>query len=237
MWLLLFDIDGTLLRLRREPVQAALQEALSLTLGRSVPVEWLHDLAGKTDLQIFAEAALRCGWSELRIRRAMPQFTRHYVQAFQRRVQPGDLVQLPGVDEVLRTVRGLPGIVVGLLTGNLEPLAWWKLRHAGLAGYFQLGAFGSDHWERKRLLPVAWERARLMGMSVAPRQTVLVGDSPRDVLCARAWNVPCIAVATGSADAAVLQAVGAAAVLPNLACVDAFCQALYELCTQAHHRY
>ncbi|MEN3026155.1 MAG: HAD family hydrolase [Chlorobiota bacterium] len=229
MWLVLFDIDGTLLRARGEPVRKALQEALQVTLKRAVPIELLGDLAGKTDTLIFAEVARQFGAEEHAVQRSMTAFARAYEQAYRRYVHPGDIRLLPGAEEVLASLEALPGIALGLLTGNLRSVALWKLRAVGLSRYFLVGAFGSDHWERSLLVPIAWQRARMMGLPIEPSRTIVVGDSVRDVACARAWGVPCIAVATGSTSAARLQVAGARVVLPELS-VEAFWSALHELC-------
>ncbi|MDW7997160.1 MAG: HAD hydrolase-like protein [Bacteroidota bacterium] len=237
MWLLLFDIDGTLLRLRREPVRRALQEALQLTLRCPIPTECLHDLAGKTDLQIFAEVAHRCGWSEPLILRQMPFFVRAYTWLHRRWVTPRDVYLLPGVQALLPALQTLPTTVLGVLTGNLKSVALWKLRQVGIAGFFQVGAFGSDHWERTQLVRIAWERAWGAGIAVEPRRTVLIGDSPRDVLCARAWGLSCIAVSAGPVEAEALRAYGAITVLPNFLDIGGFWRALHELYAQANHSY
>jgi phosphoglycolate phosphatase-like HAD superfamily hydrolase len=233
MLLVLFDIDGTLLRLAREPVRRALQEAFAKVLCCWVPEEWLRDLAGKTDLAIFAEVARRCGLPEEEVRARMPMFARVYAAGHRRWVRRPDVFLLPGVKEVLEELGGVPSLVLGVLTGNLQPIALWKLRQAGIAHYFRLGAFGSDHWERTQLLPVVWQRARQLGIPVDG--TVLVGDSPRDVFCARYWGLPCIAVATGPADAETLRACGAQTVLSSFAEVEIVRQMLYELHAQADH--
>ncbi|GBD06236.1 Phosphoglycolate phosphatase [bacterium HR21] len=235
MWLVLFDIDGTLVRMRPTPVRRALQEALQWTLRRAVQPEWLEDLAGKTDLQIFAEVAARYGWSGEELVRLMPRFACVYTSLYRRWVSARDLSVLPGVEALLRQLQSLPTVVLGVLTGNLEAIAWQKLRWAGLAPFFRVGAFGSDHWEREHLLPYAWRRARHAGLPIEPEKTILIGDSPRDVACARRWGVPCIAVATGPVSAETLSAAGAAVVLPDLTLHEHFWHALYELHAQADY--
>ncbi len=229
MWLLLFDLDGTVLRLRREAVRAALHEALSLVCRRPIPAEWLEDMAGKTDWGIFADVATLCGWSAERIEEAFELFARIYIRAFSRWVRPSDLQLLPGVVLLLKHLNMVPTVTLGVLTGNLRPIALWKLRHGGIAPFFAAGAFGSDHWERWRLVSIAWRRVQAKGIPIQPERTVLIGDSPRDVFCARRWGLPCIAVATGPAEATLLHAAGATVVLPTLEESTLFLRALYEL--------
>jgi phosphoglycolate phosphatase-like HAD superfamily hydrolase len=87
---------------------------------------------------------------------------------------------------------------VGLLTGNIEAGARIKLGPTGLWPRFRLGAYGSDHADRTRLPRVAAERAEaLVGRPFSGRDTVIIGDTPRDIGCARAFGARAIAVATG----------------------------------------
>jgi phosphoglycolate phosphatase-like HAD superfamily hydrolase len=86
-----------------------------------------------------------------------------------------------------------------LVTGNVEPIAYEKLDAQGLADYFPVGAFGSDHAERNRLPALATRRARKhAGHAFRPdRHTVIVGDTPHDIECARAAGAQAVAVSTG----------------------------------------
>ncbi|MEF9476225.1 MAG: HAD hydrolase-like protein [Candidatus Mariimomonas ferrooxydans] len=87
--------------------------------------------------------------------------------------------------------------VLGLLTGNLEQGAKIKLKAFNLNEYFLVGAFGSDHEDRDRLLPVALEKFSRRGLSFSLGDCIVVGDTPLDVQCARIHGARCLAVATG----------------------------------------
>lgn len=117
---------------------------------------------------------------------------------------PADLSHLaaPGIPELLEELAGMPErFRLSLLTGNFEPVARLKLERAGLGSYFPAGqgAFGSDAEAREQLPAVARERAGVLdGGRPWPRgRTLIIGDTPRDVLAARADELRCIAVATG----------------------------------------
>jgi phosphoglycolate phosphatase-like HAD superfamily hydrolase len=89
-------------------------------------------------------------------------------------------------------------VVVGLLTGNIEAGARIKLRPTGLWPHFRVGAYGSDDADRTRLPGVAAGRAeQLVGRVFRGPDTVIIGDTPRDIGCARAFGAKAIAVATG----------------------------------------
>jgi phosphoglycolate phosphatase len=111
---------------------------------------------------------------------------------------PADLSDrvAPGVPELLAALAARPGeFRLSLVTGNLEPVARLKLGRAGLAGFFatRQGGFGSDHASRAELPAIARARA-----GDWPRErTVVIGDTPRDIACARADGVRVVAVATG----------------------------------------
>jgi phosphoglycolate phosphatase len=114
------------------------------------------------------------------------------------RLVPDDLSDrvAPGVVELLEALAGRPDeFRLALLTGNLEPIARLKLARAGIGRYFEpgQGGFGSDHHERSELPAIARARA-----GDWPRdRTVVIGDTPRDIACARADDVGVAAVATG----------------------------------------
>ena len=91
-----------------------------------------------------------------------------------------------------------PRVVLGLVTGNVERGAQLKLERFDLWRRFAVGAFGSDDRDRDRLPQIAIERAgRLAGRRFAGGDTVVIGDTPADVQCARAVGALAVAVATG----------------------------------------
>jgi phosphoglycolate phosphatase len=200
--LLLFDIDGTLLqratREHREAVHAALRDVYGIAAPDSAAV----DAAGRTDVEIARQILLRHGLTAAAIDAGLPEFrpsvARHYA-----RLVPRDLSSFlaPGVPATLARLAAREDRRLSLVTGNLEPVARMKLRAAGIARFFPTGqgAFGSDHEDRTQLPSIARARAgRSTGGAPWPRhRTVVIGDTPRDIACARAAGVRCIAVATG----------------------------------------
>lgn len=102
----------------------------------------------------------------------------------------------PGIKETLSVLHDMH-VVIGLLTGNLEKGANIKLNAFGLNDYFLDGAFGSDDEDRDKLLPIAIRKLARKGFEFAPEDCIVVGDTPRDVQCAKIHGAHCIAVATG----------------------------------------
>ncbi|MCU0309018.1 MAG: haloacid dehalogenase-like hydrolase [Thermoleophilia bacterium] len=118
-------------------------------------------------------------------------------------------VALPGAADAVAAMAGA-GVRLGLLTGNLEPIGRAKLRAAGFSDALASapGGFGSDHEDRRALVPVA--RARAGGGFAGPA-TVVVGDTPRDIACARAAGARVVGVTTGPHPAGDLAAADAVA--------------------------
>jgi phosphoglycolate phosphatase-like HAD superfamily hydrolase len=117
---------------------------------------------------------------------------------------------LPGVVALLNALAMEPSITVALLTGNHSRGARLKLERFGLHTYFVLGAFGEDAADRNDLVPVALDRAREFGLpQVAPRDVVVVGDTPLDVACGHAHGSRTVAVATGGFPVEELRRAGA----------------------------
>ena len=192
--LALFDIDGTLLLKATKAHAEAVIEALRNVYGVRNPSK--VEAAGRTDYEIARAVCLLDGVTAARFDKGREEFRIACVEAYSR-LCPADLSEFvaPGVPELLEELKGRDGIRLALLTGNLEPIAWLKLSRAGLAHFFERGqgGFGSDHEDRTELPAIARKRAGGYPRS----KTVIIGDTPRDIACARADGVCCIAVATG----------------------------------------
>jgi phosphoglycolate phosphatase-like HAD superfamily hydrolase len=113
----------------------------------------------------------------------------------------------PGVWEFIRQLRALPEPpAIGLLTGNTRLGAEIKLRHFELWELFQTGAFGDDHEDRNQIAALAKARGRrLLNDDLRGEQILVIGDTPRDIECARAIGARVLAVATGGAKVAELE--------------------------------
>ena len=218
--LVLWDIDGTLLLGAHEQHREAVHDALRDVLGIQDPGARPVEAAGRTDLAIARDIALESGLSAKRVEDAFGDLRAACCEAYARRCPP-DMRSFvaPGIPEVLERVEAA-GARQALLTGNLEPIARLKMSRAGLGRFFPTGqgAFGSDSVSRPELPPIARARAGSNGRPHPREQTVLIGDTPRDVACARADGVRCLAIATGAFAAEELKDADAvAADAPELA--------------------
>ena len=124
---------------------------------------------------------------------------------------------LPGVRRLLEALASVDDVGLGLLTGNIAGGARLKLGSAGLWDYFAVGGYGSDHEERDELPAIVLARARARWAStVRAGDAVIVGDTPKDVVCGRVGGTRTLAVATGHYPVVELEAAGADHVLKDL---------------------
>jgi phosphoglycolate phosphatase len=197
--LLLFDIDGTLLLKASREHAEALHAALRLVHGIEIPAGKI-DAAGRTDLAIARTLLTRAGVSAERIDDRAGDGRAATVREFARRC-PEDLSGhlAPKVPAVLDALAARPGCGLALLTGNLEAIGRLKVARAGIGQHFAKGqgAFGSDDEDRAALPELARIRAGSRDAPYPREQTVVIGDTPRDIACARADGVKVIAIATG----------------------------------------
>jgi phosphoglycolate phosphatase-like HAD superfamily hydrolase len=213
--LLLFDIDGTLVWGATDAHAAALRQALLEVHGVDTRAVHRHPSpAGRTDGEIARWTLLAAGISAERIDDRAADVRERCCELYAR-LCPSDLSQtvLPGIPALLRSLASQDHLQLGLLTGNFEPIARLKLRRAGIGRFFPAhqGAFGSDSEDRAALPPIARRRAGRTGRPYPREQTIVIGDTPRDIACARADGVRSVAVATGPFDAPALSAADAVA--------------------------
>ena len=195
--LLLWDIDGTLLQRASLEHAEAMRAALAQVHGELSLDGRRVEAAGRTDGAIARDLLVAAGLAppaiDARADDVAAATCAHYDE-----LCPADLSPrlAPGVADTLVALGGRPeAFRFSLVTGNFERIARLKLARAGIGDWFPegQGAFGSDAEERERLPPIA--RSRAGGW---PRErTVVIGDTPRDIACARADGVRVIAVATG----------------------------------------
>jgi phosphoglycolate phosphatase len=200
MLLLLFDIDGTMLLKASAEHAASMHAALRAVHGIPDPAAARVAAAGRTDGEITRQILLRSGVSADRIDARADEVRDVCCEEFGHRCPPDlrDKVA-PGMAELLDGLAERDDVFSALLTGNFEPIARLKLERAGLGHHFAegQGAFGSDHEDRAALPPIARHRAAVNGRPHPRERTVVIGDTPADVACARADGVRCVAVASG----------------------------------------
>ncbi|HET8622692.1 MAG TPA: HAD family hydrolase [Gemmatimonadales bacterium] len=220
--LVLFDIDGTILRSAgagRRAITAALAEEIGPTVG----LERVR-FDGKTDPQIVVELLEAAGHAGPHSKERVQALCARYVGLLEDELaSTAGMRLLPGFPAILDRLEETSGVVLGLLTGNLARGAALKLSAVGVnPNRFRVGAFGSDSGHRPDLPAIATRRAAPMfGRVPTGAEVVIIGDTPADVACGRGIGARALAVATGSYGLAELEASGAYAVFTDLADIDA----------------
>jgi phosphoglycolate phosphatase-like HAD superfamily hydrolase len=194
MPIILFDIDGTLIRTGGAG-KAAMEAGLCAAFGVA-RVRDSVSYSGRTDVAI-SDSLLRVHGID-----PTPENRRTLQEAYLARL-PESLKRrggkvCPGVPELLAAVSGKPGVLLGLLTGNVRAGAEQKLSYFGLWEFFPCGGFGDEHFERDDVARSALASVReYLGRDVDPAEVWVIGDTPHDVSCARAIGANSVAVATG----------------------------------------
>jgi phosphoglycolate phosphatase-like HAD superfamily hydrolase len=206
--LILFDIDGTLLqggKVFRKAFHGAVSEVLEKEFQKRLSFQSSgFDFSGKTDLQICREFLNYFEIGSTHHETLSERIIETYLKKVRRDLQiEADAVQvLEGVESVLTKLHEEPHskqFVSGLLTGNVEGGSKLKLESVNLLKFFRkkIGAWGSDHWDRKKLPFIAVQRARkVLGIEFEPRQVVVIGDTIHDVACGKHFGSVTVAVGT-----------------------------------------
>jgi phosphoglycolate phosphatase-like HAD superfamily hydrolase len=228
---LLWDIDGTLLRSTRvgsfKDYTVPVLESLFGTAGR---IHQMRAVSGMTDLQIIGEALRDEGITNEHIRERVAEIRTRFMIEMERvaaaATETGPLFQLLiGVREILQRVAAHPRYLSSLLTGNIEPAAHLKLRLVNLSEFFTRlpGAFGDDSHDRRDLPAIAAARINAqLKLELRPEQFIIIGDTPNDIACAKFFGARSVAVCTGRFDSHdALAAHNPDGILPNLSDTDA----------------
>jgi len=226
MYLILFDIDGTLCLTGRAGWRAmnrACQDVVQVDDAMAAV-----EFAGRTDWSILTDIMAQYGrtldtalLAELRDR-----YVRHLAEEIQHR-GTGVKDVMPGINPLLDTLQERDDVALALLTGNFIEGARIKLEYFDLWKYFPCGAFGGDAESRNDLVPIAVARAQQCGIiNGEPAKVLVVGDTPNDVECALVAGALPVGVATGGYSVEDLCAAGAEVVFTDLSDTEAFLKLL-----------
>jgi phosphoglycolate phosphatase-like HAD superfamily hydrolase len=201
--LVLFDIDGTLIRTGGAGVKAFAK--VFETEFQTVDGFERLKFAGRTDLSLVREFF---GFHNIPVTPAnLDRFFSRYGFWLDHILSQSRTELCPGVWEFLRALQAFqPPPLLGLLTGNIRLGAEIKLRHFGLWDVFETGGFADDHEDRDQIAAAARARgSRILNATLAGEEVLVVGDTPLDIRCARAIRAKVLAVATGGASLELLK--------------------------------
>jgi len=201
MRILLWDIDGTLMRSIRngayKDYTIPVLEEIFGTSGRLAEMQ----VSGMTDLQIVFEALSHEGFSQQDIFARVEVLASRLTEEARKITTNGTkfFEVLPGVRETLEVLSQHPRYQSALVTGNIEPMAQLKMQLVGLDKYFTLpGAFGDESHNRRDLPALAAERIRkYLQIVLPPEHFIVIGDTPNDIDCAHHFGARAVAVGTG----------------------------------------
>lgn len=194
--LVLFDIDGTLLKaggIVRQAMGDALEDVFG-TRGGIIDASFI----GATDLGVVRELMGREGFSTDEIDARFPRLIQTYGPILKDKLAAWDNFKLcPGVPGILEKLE-TDGVMLGLVTGNCQVGAMVKLDRAGLKEYFTFGGFGDESSDRAEITRLAHERGeRKAGKEISKDWVILVGDSPNDIEAAQSYGIKVLAVYSG----------------------------------------
>jgi phosphoglycolate phosphatase-like HAD superfamily hydrolase len=211
----LFDIDGTLL-VTGGAGAVAWQRGFREMHGVDANIDE-HTHAGMTDPEIaaiiFREVIGREGSAAERA-----EAIAGYLSHLQKAVEESEGYRvMPGIEELLPRL-AKSGVLLGIVTGNVEAAAHIKLARGDLNRFFAFGGYGSDSSDRTELTRRAIERGgQVAGKELDPAATIAVGDTPRDVSAGHGAGIRVVGVATGKYPVAELERAGADWAIPDVA--------------------
>lgn len=201
MKVLLFDIDGTLIRAGGAG-RKALNRAALLLYGKRDACSELS-LAGRTDLWNFREAHINATGkkpSPAQLETLHQEYLKHLPFYVRRAIRNGTYICPPGIKTLLKRLSRQKGVLLGLGTGNMERGARIKLEPSGFNAYFMFGGYGSDAFHRPSLLKKAVHRAELLSKrKFIGTDVYVIGDTPLDVAAGKKAGYKTVGVGTGFA--------------------------------------
>lgn len=191
-WIILFDIDGTMLTVDRGFNRAMLRELLD-EHDIHYPQLEQDSFSGRTDHDIFTSFFVNHGYDK-----ALYQtFKSAYLRELEQRLNYDLVYRHSYVNEAINFFSSRD-FVRGLLTGNYPKAAEIKLKAGRIDYDFSIGAFGEHDKDRNNLPFIAIEQVReQMGIDPDPSRFVIIGDTPRDIQCAKHAGMKCVSVTTG----------------------------------------
>lgn len=214
---IIFDIDKTLL-VGSHCHFYSFRQAFRELFNVDVEID-IGSIQGMTDKEIIFQIAWKYGLeiSDGDFVRIVDRISYNYRLNLER----DNIRVLHGAEIILKRLSEA-GTPLGVVTGNIEPVAWLKLREASFDGYFNFGGFGNEGCSRASILRLALERASSIYGRLRRENVITVGDTPRDIEAGRELGLRTVGVATGDFTVDELEAAGADHVLECLGDVDAF---------------
>lgn len=190
--ILLFDIDGTLLHVKKNFLHEIIHQILTEFELTNISLE-NRSFAGRTDKDIFSELIEEFSHT----RGLYESVSARYIKLMTENLSAEYVNMIEGVRDAIDFAR-LHNIPVGLCTGNYREVAYSKVGAVGLHNVFAFGGFGCDHHDRNHLPGLAsMEYKKRYNQPAESNRFIVIGDTPNDVRCARYFGAKAVAVTTG----------------------------------------
>ncbi|MFN0105279.1 MAG: HAD family hydrolase [Bryobacteraceae bacterium] len=212
--LLLFDIDGTLMRKSGPHHRQVLVDAVKLVTGLETTTEQIP-VQGMLDRDILAWMLRDAGAAARLIKTAMPEIVQRAQALYAERCPDLRRKVCPGVRALLQKITRRQ-LKTGLVTGNLSAIGWTKVERAGIKRHFAFGAFAEQGKNRAALAARAIAYARRNKWITRQSRIVLFGDHENDILAAKANGIRSVAIATGLSQLSALAQLQPDFLLPDL---------------------
>lgn len=210
--LIIFDIDKTLIK-SSPSRKVAFSDGFKKVYGVDADYSTVSR-HGMTDQQIIIEVLKRSGIDEKIIIAKLKECMDIMSKSYEKNNKKDEIILF---DDVKKTLDALSknGNILGLATGNLESIAWSKLKKAGINKYFSIGGFGSDDANKTNIAKIAIKKAEEK-FNIKFEEIFLVGDSPQDITAGKGVNIKTIGVTTSIYNKEDLERAGADYVVPDL---------------------
>ena len=211
--LILFDIDETLVKSSTGHA-AAFSIAFKKVYGIDARIDSIQH-SGMTDQQIIFAVLRNNGIDDEKIKSKLDLCMKTMTDEFNKMIDNDKIVILPGVEKLLKTLED-NNMLIGLVTGNLEPIARGKMKKLNLNHYFKVGGFGNEHINRTELVKIAVKKAQADFDFIFSDNIYLFGDAPQDMKAGKEAGIMPIGVATGIYSKKQLENADASVVLDDL---------------------
>lgn len=210
-WIILFDIDGTLLTVDRNFNRPLLRSIID-DLGIDYPGMEKDPFSGRTDHDIISSFLVNHDFDK----GLYQTFKEVYLERIQKEINENHVLRHEHIDEAIEFF-DRPGFITGLLTGNYPDAAVIKLKTANIHYEFAFGAFGEFHKDRNMLPQLALTSIQeMLEIEPDPQRFIIIGDTPRDVICAKSAGMKCVSVTTGKFTYSDLEEHGPDLIIENL---------------------
>lgn len=197
-YLILFDIDGTLIRMKKGFANPIFFNVIKRVLNHDIDKNLHIDFAGRTDFGILTHIFKSIGLDSSHFEEELEIIYEEIYKEFKEKLQPDSLLVLDGVPNLLNLLKEDGNFTLGLVTGNFRKNALLKLEHCGLEKYFDCGAFGDIQPNRLDLPKIALNNANsLNGQKFTREKTLVIGDTHRDIQSAEHNRMKSMGVGTG----------------------------------------